>query len=116
MNRLLYAIHKWVSAAAFLQLTVWTVTGFAFSLVKQEAMKSTPVEGAHRGVLDAPPPVDVARALAVATSQGGLGAVESVELRGTPSGPFYVVRGADASLRIDARTGLPAPVTREEAE
>jgi uncharacterized iron-regulated membrane protein len=114
MNRLLYAIHKWVSAAAFVQLTVWTVTGFLFSAIPQQSLKSTPVEGAQRGVLREGPAVSVARALEVAAPVAG--EVERVELRGTPAGPFYVVKGATATVRLDARTGRLAPVEQAEAE
>ena len=33
------------------------------------------------------------------------GAIERVELRGTPSGAYYVVKGATGTARIDARSG-----------
>ena len=114
MNKTLYAIHKWISAVAFIQLTIWTMTGTLFVVLSQDAMKSTPVENAHRGALDAPPPITVARALEVAGSEPG--AVERVELRGTPSGPTYLVKGDKGTVRIDARTGALAPVTQGEAE
>jgi Na+-transporting NADH:ubiquinone oxidoreductase subunit F len=114
MNRWLYAIHKWVSAAAFLQLSVWTVTGFLFSAIPQSSLKSAPVEGAHRGVITSGAEVSIARVLEIASTTTG--AVERVELRGTPAGPFYVVRGETATVRLDARSGRLAPVERAEAE
>jgi predicted secreted protein len=114
MNKTLYAIHKWISAIAFVQLTVWTVTGTLFVVLPQDALKSAPVENAHRGTLDAAPAVPVARALEVAGAEAG--AVERVELRATPTGPFYLVKGDKGTVRVDARTGALAPVTQVEAE
>lgn len=114
MNRLFYSLHKWISAIAFVQLAIWTVSGFTFTWIKQESIKSAPVEGAHRGIVDEAPAISIAQAMerAVPTS----GPIERVELRGTPTGPFYVVKGRDATLRLDARTGSPSPVRRDEAE
>jgi hypothetical protein len=114
MNRFFYSVHKWVSAAAFIQLAVWTVTGFLFAWIPQEKLKSTPVEGAHRAVLVDAPPVTVAGALEVGAAAAG--GIESVELRGTPAGPFFIVRGDRATVRVDARTGELRPVGKGEAE
>jgi hypothetical protein len=113
MNRLLYFLHKWISAAAFVQLAIWTVSGSVFAWVSQESIRSSPVEGAHRGVLAEPPAVSIARAIEVAAAAG---AVDHVELRGTPTGAYYVVHGAAATLRVDTRSGELAPVSRAEAE
>jgi uncharacterized iron-regulated membrane protein len=113
MNRLLYFLHKWISAAAFVQLAVWTISGSVFAWVSQESIRSSPVEGAHRGVLAEAPAVPIARAIEVATAAR---AVDHVELRGTPTGPYYVVHGQGATVRVDARTGELAPVSRTEAE
>jgi hypothetical protein len=114
MNRWLYAVHKWISAAAFAQLAVWTVSGFLFTLIRQSSTESPPVEGAHRGVVDAAPSVPIERVIAVASPTTG--PVERVELRAGPAGIFYVARGAEARVRVDARTGVEAPVTPAEAE
>jgi len=114
MNRLFYFIHKWVSAAAYIQLAIWTTTGFLFATLSQDAMKSAPVEGAHRGVIAAAPPISVASALATVGTT--VGEITKVELRGTAIGPFYVVTGDKGSARVDARTGVSAPVTQAEAE
>ncbi len=116
MNRLLYAIHKWVSALAFLQLTVWSVTGFLFAFLSQEAMKSTPVAGAHDAALAHAPKVEAAAAMIAASAAGDLGPIARVELRALPSGAFWVVRGAKGATRIDAESGKPAPVDKTEAE
>jgi hypothetical protein len=113
MNRLLYAIHKWLSTAAFVQLGIWTVTGFLFAAIPQTSLKSSPVDGAHRAVIAEAPATPVARALEVAAPTTG--AIDRVELRGTPSGVYYLVHGADATARVDARTGELAPVTAAEA-
>jgi hypothetical protein len=114
MNRLFYAIHKWISAAAFVQLAIWTVSGFLFTWISQDSIKSAPVAGAHVAPIADAPPISVARAIEAASQAAG--AIEKVELRGTPSGAFYLVRGATGAVRVDARTGAVAPVGREEAE
>lgn len=113
MNRLLYAVHKWISAAAFVQLAIWTVSGFVFATVSQASIRSAPAEGAHKGVITAAPAVSLARALEVASLASG--AVSRVDLRATPSGLYYVVQGEEATVRIDAREGTLAPVTAAEA-
>jgi len=113
MNRLLYAVHKWVSAVAFVQLAVWTVSGFVFATVSQESIRSAPVEGAHRGVVTEAPAVSIARALELAAPSSG--PVAHVDLRATPSGLYFVVQGEKATVRVDARAGVLAPVTADEA-
>jgi uncharacterized iron-regulated membrane protein len=114
MNRLLYALHKWISAIAFVQLAVWTVSGFTFTWITQDAIKSAPAPGANRAMLVDAPPVSVERAMQVAGNQAG--DIECVELRGTPDGPFYLVTGADGTVRIDAKSGELPPLGRPEAE
>jgi PepSY-associated TM region len=113
VSRIFYSLHKWISALAFVQLAIWTVSGFTFTWIRQESIRSAPVEGAHVAVLDRAPAVDVARAIEAAT---GAGPVERVELRGTPTGSFYVVKGRDATVRVDARSGEASPVLAAEAE
>src|ERR1700722_20271239 len=113
MNRLLYALHKWISAAAFVQLAIWTVSGFLFTAISQESIRSAPAEGAHRGGIEGRPPVPGARALELASPASG--AASRVELRATPSGLYYVVHGESATIRVDARAGVVAPVTPVEA-
>jgi 3-oxoacyl-[acyl-carrier protein] reductase len=60
------------------QLAVWTVSGFTFTWITQDAIKSAPAPGANRGVLVDAPPVSVERAMQVAGGQAG--AIERVEL------------------------------------
>lgn len=113
MNRFLYAVHKWISAIAFVQLAIWTTTGFVFSCVSQDAMKGGKVDGAHRAPIESAPPISIERAIEAATAE--IGTPDRVELRGTPSGPYYFAGGPGGSVRIDARTGEVAPVSRDEA-
>ena len=98
-----------------MQLAIWTISGSIFAWVSQESIRSAPVEGAHHGVITGAPEVSVARVIELAAASGA-GAVDRVELRGTPVRAYYVVQGASATLRFDALTGVPAPVSRTEAE
>jgi hypothetical protein len=58
--------------------------------------------------------VTVAGVLTVVGSP--VGDITHVELRGTATGPFYIVTGEKGVARVDARTGSLAPVTQQEAE
>ncbi len=117
MNRRLYALHRWLSAIAFAQLAVWTVSGTFFALVPITRVRGAFVEGAHDAAFpDALGVVSPATILAQA-SQGGLSGARSLEMRASPSGEvWYLVRQGRAVARFDARTGAPAPVTAAEAE
>lgn len=109
MNRFFHFAHKWIAAIAFVQLAIWTVTGLLFTLISPE---SEPV-AAHRASITEPPAVDVARAIAAASDAG---AIAKVELRATPDGVFWIVRGAKSTARVDAKTGALAPIGAPEAE
>ena len=117
MNRRLYAIHRWISALAFLQLAAWTISGSFFVIMPIARVHGDHVDGAHDtvfaknlGVLA--PTV----AIAIAT-ESGISDVSNLELRAAPSGAlWYFVKGHEHVVRLDARTGAVAPVTREEAE
>lgn len=113
MNRLLYALHRWVSAAVFVQFTAWTVSGCFFVLVPFSRVKGTPVVDAHVRAIPDPSVLSIATVLAMA---GGSSFPSSVELRGTAEGPVYLVRWGERVVRLDARTGMVAPVERAEAE
>src|ERR1700752_600426 len=78
MNRLLYALHKWISAIAFVQLAVWTVSGFTFTWITQDAIKRPPVGGAKRAAPGELPRISVPRAMQVAAAAAG--AIERVDL------------------------------------
>ncbi len=114
MNRLLYSLHKWIAAIAFVQLAAWTVSGFAFTWISQESIQSKPVEGAHRAAIKEASLASVSRVMETAIPFTG--AVDRVELRSTPAGAFYLVHGDAGSVRIGGRTGEPAPVSEAEAE
>lgn len=113
MNRRLYAIHRWISAVALLQLAIWVVSGFFFALVPMKRVKGTPVEGANTAPLDAADPL-VSPNVALA-KLAPLGAVTKLELVGTPGGPVYRAKVGGARYRIDARSGEPRPVDEREA-
>ena len=117
MNRRLYALHRWISLLAFLQLVAWTTSGAFFVLVPIERVRGAGVPGAHDASFDehlatlAP-----ASALAVAAAAGVSGATQ-LELRpGRAGALYYVVRAGEKTLRLDARTGARAPVEQAEAE
>ena len=110
MNKLLFAIHKWISAAAFVQLAIWTFTGFCFSMTNQDAMRGAGVDGAHRTTVTQGPSVGLDRVIAVASPRTG--AIASIEYRGA----YFVVKGETATVRVDATSGAIAPVARAEAE
>lgn len=116
MNRRLYAIHRWISAIAVLQLAIWSLTGAFFVIVPIGTVRGEGVEGAHDAVLpDSLGVISPATAQALA-GQYGLGAVSSLDLRATPSGLWYFARRGDHTVRIDARSGEFRPVELEEAE
>ncbi len=116
MSRRLYAVHRWIAALAGAQLLVWTVSGLVFSLVPEESVSGSPVAHAHESPIpDAPGALDPGEALRRAAVEGAKGA-SKIELRSSPAGLYYVVRGSSGPLRLDARTGALAPVTLAEAE
>jgi hypothetical protein len=117
MNRVLYALHRWLSLAVLLQLAAWLCSGLFFA--------AFPIEEVHGEHIDMPHELstgDGAALLSPATAigiaaQAGFGAVEALEIRLGPRGPVYVARGPRrAALRMDARSGALLPVDREEAE
>lgn len=74
------------------------------------------MKGAHQASLSLTndpllPPADVLKRL-----RSELPDVFTLELRGTPTGLFYVARAPARSVRMDARTGERAPVRQAEAE
>lgn len=116
MNRRLHAAHRWIAAVALAQLLVWTTTGLLFSILPQERVSGASVPKAH----DAPIPADAGAqspdAIARRAAEAGVQRITKIELRATPAGLFYIVRGDGGPLRLDARTGAPAPVSLAEAE
>lgn len=114
MNRRLYALHRWLSAVAFLQLAAWTLSGAIFAFLPIENVRGPFVADAHLGVVEGSTVLAPREALSRAAA-AGLAAPSELALRASPSGQFWVVRAKGSTLRLDARTGEPAPVTREEA-
>lgn len=113
-----YALHRFIAAAALIQLFVWTGSGLAFALMSADRVRGASVPRAHEAPL--PEPLSVlapAEASRRALESGsGLTSVVKLELRATPSGLYYVARGQGGAVRLDAKTGALAPVTAAEAE
>jgi hypothetical protein len=117
MNRVFYALHRWLSLVALAQLAVWLGSGLFFASFPMSEVHGVHVEAAQPLATD-----DGAALLSPAVvigmvAQSGFGPVEALELRRAPFGPVYIARGPHhASLRVDARNGNAVYVTREEAE
>lgn len=111
MNRRLYALHRWLSAVAFIQLALWTLSGAVFAFLPIETVRGPFVANAHLR------PVDGQRAVAPAEvlARAGLSEPSELSLRASPAGQFWLVRDPHRTLRFHAGTGAPAPVTRDEA-
>ena len=119
MNRRLYALHRWISALALVQLTIWLGSGLFFAAFPIERVRGS---GAHT-VVERLSPDDGVGVLSPPTAlviaeNAGLTSVRTLELRPGGRGPVYVARGSssDYRVRLDARTGALAPVDRDEAE
>jgi len=114
--RRLRALHRFVTLIALLQLLVWTASGLLFALTPDYMLRGDPVEHAH----ESPLPEDATLVSPLEATrrarQAGLEAPHAFELRSTPSGIYYLIQGKGGPLRLDARTGAPAPVTSAEAE
>jgi len=116
MSRRLYAIHRWIAAVALAQLLVWTATGFLFSVLPEDSVRGGLAPRAHEvPIPEAPGAIDIGEALRRAAAAGVRNA-SKIELRATPAGLFYFVRGEGGPLRLDAHTGALAPITLVEAE
>ncbi len=113
MNRRLYALHRWVSLLASLQLLAWSVSGLFFALTPEARVKGTPVVRAHVASIDGPLAGldEVLRAATLALGQPA----ERIELGGSPAGPVVVVRAGKKAVRLNARTGEPWVVDEAEA-
>jgi len=113
MNRRLYAIHRWISALALVQLAIWVISGFFFAVVPMKKVKGTPVDGANTAPLTANEPL-LSPNVALARLASA-GAVTKLELVGTPRGPVYRAKVGGLRYRIDARSGESRAVDEEEA-
>lgn len=116
MNRFLYAAHRWISAIAITQLVVWLGSGLFFASFSIDR-----VHGEHLEIDRSLVPDDgagvIAPSTALAIASGTGVRFDALELRRAVTGPVWIARGPHhAALRIDARSGAIAPVTRPEAE
>lgn len=113
MNRRLYAIHRWLSALALLQLAAWVTSGFFFAVVPEERVKGRPVASAHAKAIG--DPRSLVGVEVVLRDLHSRGAVERIELVGTPDGPVYRGKVGDRRFRFDAQTGAERLVDEAEA-
>ncbi len=112
MNRRLYALHRWLSLAAFVQLAIWVCSGLFFAAVPMKRVKGTSVESARPLVPnDTLVPIET-----VLRDRSAAGSVERIELAQAPRGPVYRCKIGGHRIRLDARSGRDAPVDAAEAE
>ena len=117
MNRIFYALHRWLSLAILVQFTVWLCSGLFFASFPIAEVRGEHVETTVRLTTD-----DGAALLSPATVVGivtqlGFGSVETLEVRISDGRPVYIARGPHhVGLRLDARTGALLQVDRAEAE
>ncbi|MFO0739609.1 MAG: PepSY domain-containing protein [Labilithrix sp.] len=111
MNRRLYAIHRWLSAIALVQLAIWVASGLFFAVIPDKQLKGAPVAAAHAAPIS---PTD--ELVPPSTIVAKLGRVDKIELVGTPEGPFYRAKVGDRRHRYDARSGEERPVSETEAQ
>lgn len=115
MNRRLYAIHRWLSLAAVLQLLVWSVSGLFFAVVPKDELLGTPIRGAHDMELSLPPDTSAVADMARRAEELGIGPLRRIELRGSTDGPVAIISGALRRTRVDVRTGRERLVDADEA-
>jgi Na+-transporting NADH:ubiquinone oxidoreductase subunit F len=113
MNRRLYALHRWVSLLALVQLLAWSVSGLFFALTPEARVKGTPLGKAHLAPL-AGTFADLnqlTHSAAVALGQPA----ERLELVGTPGGAVVLARTGKKAIRLSASTGEVLVVDEPEA-
>ena len=113
MNRRLYAIHRWLSLIALVQLAIWATSGFFFAVVPDKQLKGTPIAGVHSAPVAAD--AELVTPTSIVAKLAPVGDVAKIELAGTPEGPFYRVKVGDRRFRFDARTGNERAVDEAEA-
>lgn len=114
MNRRLYALHRWLSALALLQLLVWSVSGLVFALLPERSVMSpraSAVQDPLGGLERVGPLAPIVGALPVEVRER----VGSIDLRSAGDRLVWILRGPELRLRLDATTGQVAPVTADEA-
>lgn len=117
MNRVLYALHRWLSLAVLIQFAIWLCSGLFFAAFPMEEVHGEHVDMPHEmSAADGAALLSAATAIGIA-AQAGFGPVEALEIHPGTAGPVYIARGPRrAALRMDARSGAVLPVDREEAE
>ncbi|MBS2012566.1 MAG: PepSY domain-containing protein [Deltaproteobacteria bacterium] len=115
MNRKLYAVHRWISLVALLQLLAWSVSGLFFSAVPRPRVMGRAVAGAHERPLAGVAPSSIA-ALVEQAKARGVGDVRRIEVRGSRAGDVAIVTGSEGRVRLDAATAEPKPVDADEAK
>lgn len=100
MNRLLYALHRWTSLAAILQLSVWTTTGFFFAVVPIQRIRGEDRTVPHT---HHPIPWDRVGALPV----GALAGATEATIRVVDGRPMIVATGGERRWALDATSGAP---------
>jgi hypothetical protein len=109
MNRTLYAVHRWVSLAALVQLLVWTGTGFFFAVMPIERIR-----GEDRS--SAPPPAPVPWERVGPLPAAALAGAEEVVLRVVDGRPLLVARAPGGRRwAVEAEGGRGAEIDAEAA-
>jgi hypothetical protein len=112
LTRLLYKVHLWLGLVVAVQLLLWTVSGLF--------MSAWPIETIHGDAVRHEVPIADLRSFGALLSPSQIIAVspqpvESVTLSTLLGVPVYrLQRGKDLWL-VDARSGLPRPVTAADA-
>jgi hypothetical protein len=107
--RTFHKIHLWVGVIVGIQLLLWTGSGLFLTAYALDTVRGTTL---RRDVA----PVDLNRAGQVVAPSTVLTApVERAELTTLLGKPVYVLTNADRRWLVDARTGLPRPISRDDA-
>ncbi|MBX3233544.1 MAG: PepSY domain-containing protein [Labilithrix sp.] len=114
MNRRLYALHRWLSAVAVLQMLAWMVSGLFFAAVPKERVMGPSTQGVPPSGLDVSGMLS-AEELARAARANGVGEVRKIEVRTIGGAPRVVITGSLSRIRLDPRTAASVPVERDEA-
>jgi len=115
MNRLAYAVHRWLGAIVAVQLVAWSLGGLVFSIVPLARVRG---EHTRRRSEPAPVPLDrVKLGPAEAAARAGMAATAArIELRALADHPVYEIAAGDQTVLVDAETGARrSPIGEETA-
>ena len=104
----LYAIHRWTSLAAIIQLGIWTATGLFFAVTPLQRVRG---EDRLAGSSDAPIAWSRVAAVAPPTLQGAA----EVTVRMLDGRPVFVAREGERRWLVDAHTGAEIAIDAEAA-